>query len=273
MGYIRIDKGRKDTRVLWRESYRENGKVKKKEYLLSTKGRMTYYLPLWYVYVGIINASEFKQELVKFWIKVRGLTDYIQYSIEGNNIKFTAKERGLDLRQKFFREELKIIRKELIEWEEYNIKLQKELQESVYEILDRLWNDLRELEDYEGEKIKYYSVKDYLNYFDSFLKYVYSVFRVNPCIYSFEIMLLCLILWGVVIDCNDRATEKELKQEAWIIKDNFLSNERARLKHNREVILKRVESINNKYAPAKREDSLTLFRHKVFENKSLPNIY
>lgn len=271
MGYIRIDKGRKDMRILWRESYREKGKVKKKEYLISTKGQITYYLPLWYIFIGFINETQFNNELIKFWIKVRGIDSYVSYSMDNKKIKFTGKEKGIDLRQKYFVEELKIIREKIKEWENEKEKFNSLLKESVYDILDRLWYSLRELEDYKKQGLTYSGTKDYLKFFIHLAQLMKLRFYSNPCLSSFEVLKVSLILWGIGNDCNDKATDIELKQEAWIRKDNYISSEQNRLMCNKNIILKNIEAINNFYAPEKKE-SINLFREKVLKDHPLPNL-
>lgn len=270
MGYVRIDKGRKDTRILWRVSYRENGKVKKKEYLLSSKGQITYWLPVWYIFVGIINRSDFENELVKYWLKVMKIEDYVNWEWQGKKLKFTSKDNDFDLRQKYFRDDLKWVRERLDSWFRANEDFNHSLVESIYKPLERLWHGVRELEDYEQEKIKYISTNEYEKYFLSLVKYFDYFFSFKPCRFYLDVYIASLILWGVGYDCNDKATDTALKNESWIIKDNYVSNERNRLKHNKEVILNNIESINKKFAPEKRQDSLVLFFDKVLENHSLP---
>lgn len=270
MGYIRIDKGRKDTRILWRVSYRENGKVKKKEYLLSSKGKITYKLPMWYIFVGIIDRKEFESELVKYWLKVAMIEDYVNWEWEGQKLRFTSKSPHYDLRSKTFKELLDFARKNIKVWFKLLGHFEQQLKELVYEPIDRLWEDIRTVESQEKEPLSYVKIADYLDYFLYCVEVTGAKFDYNPCQFNCFCYLLFCYLYTITECANTHEMDNFLKNEEWIERDNLSSKNRETLVHNKEVILRHIESINKKYAPEKRQDSLILFRDKLLENHSLP---
>lgn len=272
MGYIRIDKGRKDTRILWRVSYRENGKVKKKEYLLSSKGKITYKLPMWYIFVGIIDRKEFESELVKYWLKVAMIEDYVNWEWQGQKLKFTSKSPHYDLRSKSFKELLQFVRQNVDIWHKSFDQFYSEVKKYINDSIDSLWYSFREFQDYEKQPLITNTSKDYVDYFTILVKNAIIDLRVNSNHFNLELVFIYLVFLAIGEGCSSKETDNEIKNENWIIKDNNLSIKRSALIKSHEQILKNIEVINNNYCPEKKENALELFKTKILENKTLPLI-
>lgn len=272
MGYIRIDNGRKDTRILWRNSYRENGKVKKKEYLLSRRGEITYELPIWYIFVGLIDRKEFENELVKFWIKTARIEDCVNWQWHGQKIKFTSKSPCYDLRSKSFKESLNFVKGNINIWNKSFDNFHSLIKKFVNEPIDRLWDSFREFQDYERQPLITSTSKNYVRYFTILVNNAILDFSLSTNRFNLELVFIYLVFLAIGNDCSGKDTDKAIENENWITKDDNLSNMRKSLTRKYEQVLNNIEDINNIYCPEKRQDSLDLFKSKVLEDKTLPPI-